>query len=151
MIFAGLDQTDSQGTLDAGVRKAIDYAKSHDLASFDCGQHPIDGEDLFVNIVEYTTTDPENRFWEAHRDYLDVHVPISGTEQIDLGFLGRMKKGEYQKDGDFQPADGEKNASVIMNPGDFLVCYPEDAHRTAVAANGQPETVKKAIFKVKIV
>ena len=37
-----------------------------------------------------------------------------------------------------------------METGDFLVCYPEDAHRTAVAVDGKPETVKKAIFKVRI-
>lgn len=150
MIFARLSQPLSQGKLEEGVMKAVEFAKNNDLSAFECGSHPIDGDDLFVNIVEYKTTDPENRFWEAHKDYLDVHVPISGTEQIDLNFLGNMEQGEYQKEGDFQPAEGEKNTSVIMRPGDFLVCYPDDAHRTAVAANGQPETVKKAIFKVRI-
>ena len=45
--------------------------------------------------------------------------------------------------------DGDKNGSVILKPGDFLVCYPSDAHRTAIAAD-KPEKIKKAIFKVKI-
>ncbi len=121
MIFARLNENESQGILAEGVKKAIEFAKNNDLASFEKGQHVIDGDDLFVNIVEYTTTDPENRFWEAHKDYLDVHVPISGTEQIDLNFLSNLEKGEYQKEGDFQPAQGEKNTSVIMQPGDFLV------------------------------
>ncbi len=103
-----------------------------------------------MNIVEYETKKPEDRFWEAHKDYLDVHVNISGKEQIDLNFLGNLACGVYQPEGDFQPADGEKNASVVMETGDFLVCYPEDAHRTAVAVDGKPETVKKAIFKVRI-
>ena len=32
----------------------------------------IDGDRLFVNIVEYTTTTPEERFWEATlKIYLD--------------------------------------------------------------------------------
>lgn len=134
----------------ADVREALEWASSHDLASLPCGQHPIDGDRLFVNIVEYETKKPEDRFWEAHKDYLDVHVNISGKEQIDLNFLGNLACGVYQPEGDFQPADGEKNASVVMETGDFLVCYPEDAHRTAVAVDGKPETVKKAIFKVRI-
>ena len=42
--------------------------------SYEKGCHPIDGERLFVNVVEYETTRPENRFWEAHRNY-----PVSYT------------------------------------------------------------------------
>lgn len=53
------------------------------------------------------------------------------------------------KKDDFLPMDGEKNASVILGEGDFLICYPSDGHRTAVQV-GEPETIKKAIFKVKI-
>ena len=40
-------------------------------------------------------------------------------------------------------------ASVTLKPGDFLICYPEDGHRTAVIAD-KANALKKAIFKVKI-
>lgn len=149
MIFGRRDQKASWGLLEQGVQEALEFAQNHDLAAMEKGSHPIDGDRLFVNIVEYTTTSPENRFWEAHRDYLDVHVPIAGTEQIDMAFTSSMELEPYQKDGDFQPMQGEKTASLVMQPGDFLVCCPEDAHRTAVAAAGKPETVRKAIFKVR--
>lgn len=59
------------------------------------GRHPIDGDRLFVNIVEYTTTTPENRFWEAHRAYLDIHLMLDGAEQIDLNFIQNMAQKEY--------------------------------------------------------
>ena len=104
---------------------------------------------MFVNIVEYTTTVPEERFWEAHRRYLDVHLMLRGTEQIDLNFIRNMKTGEFVEEEDFLPMVGEKNSSVILRDGDFLICYPSDGHRTAVAADG-PQTIKKAIFKVLI-
>ena len=45
--------------------------------------------------------------------------------------------------------EGEKNGSVVLRPGDFLVCYPNDGHRTGVAAE-KPVLLKKAIFKVRI-
>lgn len=150
MLFARLDKPESQGLLEPGVKKALDYAAAHDLAALETGMHPIDGDELFVNIVEYTTKAAEDRFWEAHKDYLDVHVPLNGREQIDLGFISAMDLKPYEPEGDFQPMEGEKIASVIMEPGTFLVCYPEDGHRTAVALDGRPETVRKAIFKVKI-
>lgn len=150
MILGKLDRKDSYGTLEAGVAEVLDYVKNHNLAAMDKGSHPIDGKRLFVNIVEYDTTAPEKRFWEAHKDYLDVHVPISGLEQIDLNFLEDLEAGDYKKEDDFQAAFGDARTSAILKNGDFLVCYPQDAHRTAVAAHGKPERVKKAIFKVRI-
>lgn len=150
MLFGHIDHLNQDALLLKGVKKALDFARANDLASFETGSHPIDGDDLFVNIVEYTTTAPENRFWEAHREYLDVHVPLKGSEQIDMGFLCNMEELPYQPESDFTGAHGEKTASVILQPGTFLVCAPQDAHRTAVAVNGRPEPVKKAIFKVRI-
>ena len=82
--------------------------------------------------------------------YLDVHLMLEGTEQIDLNFIQNMQLKEFVEKDDFLPMDGDKNSSVVLNKGDFLVCYPSDGHRTAVKAKDEPETIKKAIFKVKI-
>ena len=49
----------------------------------------------------------------------------------------------------FQALDGDYKASVKLNPGDFLICYPEDAHRTGVIAD-EACHLKKAIFKIKV-
>ena len=135
--------------LEEQVLMCLKWAKEHDLTGLSAGRHEIDGERLFVNIVEYRTTTAQERFWEAHRQYLDVHLMLEGTEQIDLNFIHNMDVKEYAAQDDFLPMDGDKNGSVILKPGDFLVCYPSDAHRTAIAAD-KPEKIKKAIFKVKI-
>ena len=149
MIYGNIGQMCDYGFLEERIKECFAYAKKHDLAGFEKGSHVIDGEDLFVNIVEYTTTDAESRFWEAHRQYLDVHVMLRGTEQIDIGFIENMEQKEYVEKDDFLPLEGGKSGSVILRDGDFLICYPADGHRTAVAVDG-PETIKKAIFKVRI-
>ena len=149
MIFGNIDNLEEFSYLEQQVMECFAYAKSHNLASYEKGSHEIDGYRLFVNIVEYTTTTPEERFWEAHKNYLDVHVMIHGTEQIDLNFIQNMDVKEFVEKDDFLPMEGEKNSSVILRDGDFLICYPGDGHRTAVAVDG-PEQIKKAIFKVRI-
>ncbi len=149
MIFGNLNNLGEFSFLEEKVRECFAYAKSHDLASYEKGSHEIDGERLFVNIVEYTTTTPEERFWEAHKNYLDVHVMLHGTEQIDVNFIQNMKLKEFVAEEDFLPMEGEKNSSVILRDNDFLICYPSDGHRTAVAVN-EPQTIKKAIFKVRV-
>ena len=149
MIFGNINNLEEFPFLEEQVKECFEYAKEHNLASFEKGSHEIDGERLFVNIVEYTTTAAKERFWEAHRKYLDVHVMLHGTEQIDLNFIQNMDVKEFVEKDDFLPMDGEKNSSVGLRDGDFLICYPSDGHRTAVAVE-EPEKIKKAIFKVRI-
>lgn len=149
MIFGNINHLEEFGFLEDSVKKCFEYLKDHDLMAYEKGTHAIDGDRLFVNVVEYTTTAAENRFWEAHKDYLDVHVMLKGQEQIDVNFIRNMELKEYVKKDDFLPMEGEKNASVVLREGDFLVCYPSDGHRTAVQVE-EPETIKKGIFKVVI-
>lgn len=149
MIFGNLDHCSEYGFLGEQLQKCFRYALEHDLLQLEKGSHEIEGDDLYVNIAEYTTTTPENRFWESHKQYLDVHVMLRGTEQIDLNFIHNMELKEFVEKDDFLPMDGEKNASVVLRNGDFLICFPNDGHRTAVAVK-EPEAIKKAIFKVKI-
>lgn len=149
VIFGNLNQLSEYPFLEKAVLECFEYAAAHDLSAFEKGRYEIDGERLFVNIVEYTTQAPEKRFWEAHRNYLDVHLMLSGTEQIDLNFIRNMEQKDFVEQDDFLPLDGEKNSSVTMTEGDFLICYPADGHRTAVAVY-EPERIKKAIFKVAV-
>ena len=149
MVFGNIQDLKDFSWLEPQVLKCFAYAREHDLISYEKGSHPIEGEDLFVNIVEYETTTPENRFWEAHRQYLDLHFMLRGPEQIDVNFIQNMEQKEFVEKDDFLPLEGDPNSHVVLNAGDFLLCYPADAHRTAVQV-GAPATIKKAIFKIRI-
>lgn len=149
MIYGNISSAESMAFPEGKIKQCLEYAKSENILSFEPGTYKIEGDDLFVNIVSYETKKAEERFWEAHKQYLDVHLMLNGQEQIDVGFIQNMTVKDYVEQDDFLPMDGEKQASVVMNPGDFLVCYPEDGHRTAVAVK-EPEQIKKAIFKVRI-
>lgn len=149
MIYGNQNQLSDYGFLEDQIQACFDYAKKNPLEKWEAGSYEIDGKCLFVNIVEYATTTPENRFWEAHRQYLDLHLMLLGEEQIDLNFIDDMEQKEYVEKDDFLPLVGEKKASIILNDGDFLICYPKDAHRTAVQV-GVSQTIKKAIFKIQI-
>lgn len=150
MIFGNLNHLEEYPFLEKAIQECFAYASAHPLAGYEKGSYEIDGKRLFVNIVEYTTTEPENRFWEAHRQYLDLHLMLQGEEQVDLNFIANMDQEDFQEADDFLPLKGGKNASVILRDNDFLICYPNDAHRTAVQAH-QPMAIKKAIFKILIV
>ena len=149
MVFGNIRDRKDFSWLEEVVGKCFDYAAANDLLSYEKGSHPIAKDELFVNIVEYETTTPENRFWEAHRQYLDLHFMLRGPEQIDVNFIDNMEQKEFVEKDDFLPLEGDPNSHVILNAGDFLLCYPADAHRTAVQV-GAPAAIKKAIFKIRI-
>lgn len=149
MIYGSTNQLSEYPFLENEIKKCFEYAAAHKLSEYEKGSYEMDGKKLFVNIVEYETTTPKERFWEAHRQYLDVHLMLLGQEQIDIAFIQELEQKEFVEKDDFLPLEGEKSGSVVLKKGDFLICFPSDGHRTAVAVHG-PETVKKAIFKVQI-
>ena len=149
MMFGNIKNLHEYDYLPVDIKKCFEYAASNNLLDFEKGSYKIDGNNLFVNIVEYETIDVENRFWEAHKNYLDLHLMLDGKEQIDVNFIGNMEEKEFVEKDDFLPLEGDKNGHVILENDDFLICYPNDAHRTAVKVNN-PKKIKKAIFKIII-
>lgn len=149
MIFGNIKDFKDFAYLEENIKTCFEYANIHRLIDYEKGSYPIYHNDLFVNIVEYETTTAEKRFWEAHRQYLDLHLMLEGTEQIDINFIDNMEQKEFVEKDDFLPLEGNPKGHVILEKDDFLICYPKDAHKTAIAVE-TPTTIKKAIFKIII-
>lgn len=150
MLYLDMRNTADYSFLPESVQKAIQFAKSLDLKNMEKGMHELEGQDLFVNIIEYETKDSEDRFWEGHKDYLDMHVPIEGEECIEVSFIDNMNVTGYEKENDFVQAQGPAQIKVFPKNQEALILYPQDIHKTAVKTNGNSEKVKKAVFKIKI-
>src|SRR3712207_9381164 len=95
--------------LPEAILKVFDYASKNDLQAFELGKHEIDGEKVFVNIVQYDTTTVESRFWEAHKKYLDIHFMLQGKERINLNFVDCLNKLEYTEKDDFLALQDRKS------------------------------------------
>ena len=147
MIFGNINHEKTYSILSKDLLTWFEYTKKNSLADFEKGSYKIDGNEIFVNIVGYETCEKEDRFWEAHKKYIDVHLLLEGSEKIALNFIENLEQKEYEEESDFLPLEGEPNSYVELKKGDFLVCYPEDAHMTALKVK-EKENIKKAIFKV---
>ena len=60
--------------------KAIEYIQSTDLNSLENGKHFIDGDNLFVNIVDSNMKTPQQARLEVHDNYIDIQIPLSKPE-----------------------------------------------------------------------
>ena len=149
MIYGNIYHERTYAFLPPRMQEALAFARSHDLAALPKGRNEIAGDALYVNIAHYTTGERSGKIWEAHRAYIDIHVLVAGTERIDVSPMERMEMGAYEDERDFIPAEGDVSASVILRPGDFLICFPVDVHRSGVRVDA-PAPLKKGIFKIRV-
>lgn len=96
MIFGNINHSKTYSTLHEDLLRCFEYAKDNSLIDYEKGTYTIDGDDIFVNIVEYKTCEKEDRFWEAHKKYIDVHLMLDGCERIDINFIENLEQ-KYMK------------------------------------------------------
>ncbi len=146
-----IDLRNKPTAVSSAVGKVMAFLHQNNLNDFDNGSHPIDGDDFFVNIFSYTTADENNRIWEAHRDYIDVHYVLSGQEILQQAFLPDCETGEYEAETDYVPITVAPVRSRCIVSSHFLaIFYPEDAHQTGIAVDDKPIAIRKAVFKIRI-
>lgn len=130
---------------------AAAFLAENDLETIELGRHDLPGED-YVNVMEYTPGAREERNYEAHRDYIDIQMVVSGVEAIEIAPLERcVETKEYDTNDDYalysNATDGEQFALV---PGRFIAAYPEDAHMPGIALLEEETPIRKAVFKIRV-
>ena len=97
----------------------------------------------------YETIADADSFFEAHEKFLDIHMMLQGSERVDISDPKDLELTRSEPQNDFYAYEGEGRHKLVLIPGDFLVVWPEDAHKIKMYL-GQPQTVTKAVFKIKI-
>ena len=118
------------------------------------GKFPIEGEEIYGNVMEYDAALPAAETLEAHRDYVDIQAVISGREAMFWANIDGLEVAtpyNPEKDVEFRKTPAEGVSKLELVPGLFAVFYPEDGHYGKIMpASGKPEKVKKVVIKVKL-
>ena len=122
------------------------YIASTDFSKLDDGKYIL-SDDMYVNIQTYNTKDDAD--FEAHRIYADIQYIISGLEKIGVTeYSSCTTSVEYDANADIEFLKGE-GSFIQMNKNDFMILYPEDAHKPSISINNSG-MVRKAVVKVKL-
>lgn len=152
MIYDNLKNLDSYRFTEPGITQVLEAAKAYTPENFPNTRVVLDGDNVFMNMPAYETHGLEKAVLEAHRKYVDVMVMIEGRETIYVKNTDRLQDvySPYEDGRDALLAHMDKDViPVDMQPGDFLVLLPQDAHAPGCHA-GAPSKVKKIIGKVLI-
>ena len=126
---------------------AIRYLQTADLSALTKGRNEIDGDQVFVNRFDYRTMPREQAIWEGHIRYADIHVLLSGCEQIGVTNVAMLTETVRKPEEDFVGFEGEVQSWFPMTTEDILIVFPEDIHMVKVQ-KGESTLVEKACFKV---
>ena len=148
MIFDQLMYADRYFGIHPRLDEALRFLQEGDLSHFTPGKNQIQGDDIYVNRASYSTAEPDARIWEAHERYVDIHVVLAGEELFHVSAISNMScTTPYDAEKEAAFYAGEPEAVVRLLPGYFLVCFPQDVHKSGVRRAVESE-VQKIICKV---
>lgn len=146
MVVDTLDNLDKYVALNPLFSKVVDYVKNNDLSAHEPGKVEIEGKDLFVNYSVAKGKTREVAKIESHDKMIDIQIPISCPETMGYTPRKNLAECEYnaEKDITFYPGLAEKY--ITINPGEFVIFFPQDGHAPCVSDESE---IVKVIFKVK--
>ena len=148
MILSTLDNAERYFALHPLFNMLFDYVRTHDLSTVAAGRIELQGRDLFINVSDATLKTRDEQKLEVHRAYIDVHIPLSGVEEIGIRSLSTLGNSDapFNKQDDFALYSAPAGNYFQVHPNEFCIVYPEDAH-APIIGQGQ---LRKLIAKIRI-
>ncbi len=113
-------------------------------------RHDIDAYD-YANVETPTLRAREDAPLEAHRRYIDIHIPLDGPETIGWAptdALTHIATPGYNAERDFALYDDEAHTFFDVRPGQCAVFFPEDAHAPNIGVPGKAH--RKICVKIAV-
>ena len=128
--------------------QALQYIADNDLSELETGKHLLDGDNLFVNIVDSAMKTPEQARLEVHDKYIDIQVPLSKAESFGVKPRSECREpdGEFNAEKDILFYKDKDWTTITVEVGQAVTFDPDTAHAPLI---GEGE-IHKAIFKVEV-
>ena len=150
MILGNLKHPSHYSGLGERVVKALQFMNDHDPATLPLGKNFIDGETIYFEVSEIESARPDQKLFEAHKKYLDIHITLEGEEFFGQAMLNTMTREAKPYNPEKDSAYYEGEGFYLQAPkGHFVLFLPEDAHKPGVFFNKQGR-IKKIVMKIKI-
>ncbi|MFD0868348.1 MULTISPECIES: YhcH/YjgK/YiaL family protein [Paenibacillus] len=115
-----------------------------------------EGAGFRKNTIVFTTVPKEEKRYEAHKRFIDIHVVLEGKEYVEIAPVDCLSNSTaYDTEADiyFGEVTATCKFSGYLEKGHFLLCFPEDAHLVGAhesdkEASGQP--VSKIVYKIAV-
>lgn len=149
MIYAERSQLSKYYGISEHLDTAIRFLEKCDLSSLVQGRNDVDGENVYINRFDYETMPESEAFFEAHEQYADIHLLLSGEEKIGVSDPNVLEEFERDAATDYIGYRGPAESYNHMTKDKVLIAFPYEAHMVKVQFADSVK-VEKAVVKVKI-
>ena len=125
--------------LNKNLDTAIDYLQTHDLAALPDGRTEVDGDNVFINMMDATLHSDHGFHPEYHKTYADLQIDITGGE--GWGYTNIPGKCGFQ--------DSASVVTGALGEGRFVLFFPTELHKPGLVQHGCVG-VRKAVVKIKM-
>lgn len=148
MILDTLNNAKRYEKLSPRLKKAFEFLLKTDLKALPLGKTVIDGTDIYATVSDYQTKPCSEAKLEAHRNYIDIQMVLSGDELIGYApFADQPCVVPYDPARDIGFYAIGTAPYIPFGQGQFVVFFPNDAHAPGRTA-GAPKPVRKLVVKV---
>lgn len=133
MIVCQIAEASRYLGLGDGIDKAINWLLNNLERDFVKGTDVIGqcaAGEITVKCEEPALMPREKAALEAHKKFIDIHVPLKGPETIGWAPVSELKhvRVPYDCEKDIAFFGDSAQALVHVKPGQMAVMFPEDAH-----------------------
>lgn len=148
MIIDKLDNLRHYEGCYSSFRKVFDYMASINLKNLAEGKHQMPGDLGFIGIDKVMARAKEGAFLEAHKNYIDIQIPFNITDTMGWKSVAECKevKIPYNENNDIVFYSDLPDFYIPVNPGQFIIFFPGDAHAPIIGRG----LIHKAVIKVRI-
>lgn len=127
---------------------AMEYARVTDLSVLSLGKHVLDSTNLWLTIMEMPLKTCEEARLEAHDEYIDIQIPLSGDEVFGVKVRSKCvsPSGPFDKGTDIIFFEDTPDRYVTVKAFESIVFTPEMSHAPLIGEG----LLRKAVFKVKV-
>ena len=133
--------------LGKGIEEALTFLMNYDGAADKKADIPV-SDRVMVKCRPYMTKPKSECAFEAHRRFADIHFVVSGCEMIGYAPTPTLAVTEEDDAKDVLFLTGE-GTDILLNAGDFMITYPDDAHMPCIARN-EPVFCAKLVAKIEL-
>jgi len=112
------------------------------------GRYELDGDRLYVNVMDIQNHSRETSKLEAHKKYIDIQYIFSGDEEMgwkDVSLCSSVSTA-YDDNADYALYTDLPDSWFAVPDGAFVIFFPEDAHAPSIGSG----MVRKAVVKVAL-
>ncbi|MBO7721859.1 MAG: YhcH/YjgK/YiaL family protein [Kiritimatiellae bacterium] len=128
--------------------KAAEFLARKDLFRLPNGRYALDGENAYAMIQETQMKEWGGGRPEVHREYFDVHLPVSGEETIGVAKFDPKTAGDFNDDEDVGFYDDVKVEPLTLKPGEFVILYPRTCAHVPCCTMIGATVIRKIVVKL---